>query len=547
MWKSRQWLSWILPGIVFIIGLGVSLALQTHTRDGVFFSGDAGLKALLAQQFSAGQWRVALDIPQPTWVLQLWRHGLYPFTPPYAYEQQGNYFITFPFTFPAITAPFHALLGYRGLYVVPLVSLWVIWWRFWEICRIWQIRSSITALSLGLVILASPLTLYGAMYWEHTLAVALAFWGLSGLLFHATPEDSSDHISLNEALVDGVCLGLAVWFRPEFLCLVAILTALMVASHFFPKKLPKFLQLTQFNRLTLGVVLAFVGSMVGTVIGFFGMNLVIYGHALGIHSIQIVEESSPGQQITQAWDNYRQLTLSLLRYFPAVVLGLGLPWVMRGRARTASLVLLIIALLFAIAVPLIVPPGAGGKQWGPRFYLILIPMVGLIIAAGLQQVSQVKRPRSVTLVAIGLVLVLGFHSNIVNGGILNYRDLQTNSTSLLSNFEPIAPALETLASYDQPWVAVSHQYVAQVLWPSVRLKTFFRAETEDALTELATALLQQEESSFLYICYPHSPCPLPEQGPLRFKHSEANVIVSFKRLGTFGKYPFYLTSIKTEP
>ena len=536
-----------MPGFVFIAGLGVSLWLQIHTRNGVFYSGDAGLKALLAQQFSAGQWRVALDIPQPTWVLQLWRQGLYPFTPPYTYEQQGNYFITFPFTFPAITAPFHALMGYRGLYVVPLLSLWLTWWRFWQVCRIWQIRSRITAMSLALVIFASPLTLYGAMYWEHTLAVALAFWGLSGLLFHAPSEDSSDRISLNEALVNGVCVGLSVWFRPEFLCLVAILGPLMVLSHLYPKRLPKPLRITVANRLTLGVLLAFVGTMLATVLGFFGMNLVLYAHPLGIHSIQVVEESSLGQQISQAWANYRQLGLSLVRYFPAVLLGLGLPWLLRGRARTTSLVLLVIGVLFAIAVPLIVPPGAGGKQWGPRFYLVLIPMAGLIIAAGVQQLWPVKRPRLISLIAISLVLTLGFHNNIINGGLRNYRDRQTNSTSLLSNYEPIAPALAALGDYDQPWVAISHQYVAQVLWPSARRKTFFRAETDDALKQLATTLIAQDESSFLYICYPHRPCPVPERRRLKFPHDDGDVIISFRHLGTFGKYPFYLSSIQAEP
>ncbi|NEQ54743.1 MAG: hypothetical protein F6K11_32240 [Leptolyngbya sp. SIO3F4] len=288
--------------------------------------------------------------------------------------------------------------------------------------------------------------------------------------------------------------------------------------------------------------------MIGTVLGFFGINLVLYGHPLGIHSIQIVEESSLGQQIAQAWANYRQLGVSLLRYFPAVVLSLGLPWLMRGRAKTASIMLLVIGILFAIAVPLIVPPGAGGKQWGPRFYLVLIPMVGLIIAAGTQQLWPVKRPRQGTLIAIGLVLVLGFQGNIVNGGIRNYRDRQTNSTSLLSNYEPIAPAITALANYDQAWVAMSHQYVAQMLWPSVRLKTFFRTETDEALGQLVTALVDQDESSFLYLCYPHEPCPIPEQGRLKFKHPDDNsdVIVSFDHLGKFGKYPFYLSSIKTE-
>ena len=548
--SSGGWLSWVLPGCVLLMGIGISLGLQIYTRDGVFFSGDAGLKALLAQQLSTGQWRMALDIPQPPWVMTLWQQGLYPFTPPYVYLQQGNYFITFPFTFPAITAPFYALAGYHGLYVVPLVSLWVVWGRVWQVCRVWQVPSRITALSLALVILASPLTLYGAMYWEHTLAVALAFWGLSGLTLHALPEGQSHRISLNQALINGVCVGLSVWFRPEFLCLAASLVLVLLASLVPAHRLPNPWRSVLLSGLSRGVVVAFVGAMVATMAGFFGLNLVVYGHPLGIHSIQIVEESSLAQQIAQARANYRQLGLSLVRYFPAVVLGLGLPWLVRGRARSAGTVLWWVGVLFAIAVPLIVPPGAGGKQWGPRFYLILMPMVGLIVAAGLPYLWQFRRRRWGALTALVLVMVLGFYTNIISGGFHSYRDRQTNSISLPSNYLPIAPAIAALGRYDGPWVAMSHQFVAQQLWPSARLKTFFRTETEDAVKQLAVELVNQGEFNFLYVCYPHSPCPIPTQGRLTVASADGNtgdgaMSISFEALGTFGKYPFYRGSVQT--
>lgn len=521
---------------MLILGIGISLGLQVYSRDGVFFSGDAGLKALLAQQFSARQWQVSLDIPQPTWVLTLWRQGLYPFAPPYAYEQQGNYFITFPFTFPAITAPFYALMGYHGLYVVPLVSLWATWWRLWQVCRVWRVRSIHIALSLGLVILASPLTLYGAMYWEHTLAVALAFWGLSGLIYHVLSENLNHRISLNEALINGLCMGLSVWFRPEFLCLVVILGLMALASRI--PQLPKRLQAFVPGGLTLGIVVAFTGAMGLTVLGFLGANLGTYGHPLGIYALRT---EGTGQPI---FHNYGQMVVSLLRYFPAILLAMGLPWFMQGKARAAGWMLLAIGVVYAIAIPLIAPSAIGVKQWGPRLYLILVPMVGLVVAAGLQNLWEVKRKRWHLLGAIAVALAIGFQTNVVNGGLHVYQDIQTNSISLRSNYAPIAPAITALANYDEPWVAMSHQSVAQQLWPSVRLKTFFRTETDEALEQLAVELANQSESSFLYICYPEDPCSTPNQGTLRSKRIGKNndgtvMSVSFESLGTFGKYSFY--------
>ena len=546
MQKSKAWLSWILPGLILALGIGLSLWLQVHSRDGVFFSSDAGLKALLAQQFSTGQFQTSLDIPQPAWVQTLWRQGLYPFAPPYAYEQQGNYFIRFLFTFPAITAPFYALMGYHGLYVVPLVSLWVTWWRLCVVCRIWRVDSPFIALSLGLVIFASPLTLYGAIYWEHTLAVALAFWGLSGLLYHALPDDSNQRISLNEGLVNGMCIGLSVWFRPEFLCLVAILAAITVASRV--PQLPKPLRIVIPRGLTLGLVVAFNGAMVMTVLGFFGANLVTYGHPLGIYAAH--DPLSVGQQMAQTTGNYGHMVVSLLRYFPAILLGLGLPWWLGGRARAASIGVGVMGVLFAIAVPLIAPSAADTQQWGPRFYLILVPMVGLMVAAGLQNLWSIKPKRWGLLGVLAIVMAMGIHTNLVNGGLHVYRDNQTNSTSLPSIHEPVAPALTALATYDERWVAMSHQAVAQQLWPSIRLKTFFRTETDAQVAQLAAELVNQSESTFLYICYPDAPCEIPSQGTITSKlpggnNDATDMRISFQPLGTFGQYPFYRGLIQT--
>ncbi len=546
MFKSRKWLSWVLPGLVFLLGIGLSLGLQIYNRDGVFFSSDAGLKALLAQQFSTGKLQTSLDISQPTWVKILWQQGLYPLAPPYVYEQQGTYFITFPFTFPAITASFYKLMGYHGLYVVPLVSLWVTWLRLWQVCRVWRIHSAITALGMGLVILASPLTLYGAMYWEHTLATALAFWGLSGLLLHVLPEGQNHRISLNEAMVDGVCVGLALWFRPEFICLGLILAVTVMASRcpWLPAQLKGIIP----RGLTLGLVVAFTGAMALTILGLLGINGVMYGRFLGIYGLQ--GSSSIGQRSVQIWQNYGFMIISLLRYFPAVVLALGLPWFMQGRARATGIVLMTIGGLFAIAVPLIAPSGTADMQWGPRLYLILVPMTGLMVAAGLQHLWSVRQKRQVLLIALALVMALGFHINVIKGGLHVYRDQQTNSISLPSNHAPVAPAIAALAHYNERWVAISQQQVAHQLWPSLRFKTFFRTETHEAVRQLAAELVNQGESSFLYICEPAVPCATPNEGILTSKQlgdDEGAMSISFRSLGTFGKYPFYRGLISVNP
>ncbi|MEM6253101.1 MAG: hypothetical protein AAF821_09275 [Cyanobacteria bacterium P01_D01_bin.156] len=547
MGSFKGWRSWVLPSLVMLMGIGVSLGLQTYSQGGTFFNGDAGLRALLSQQLSWESWQqVSLKMSQPPWVLALWRQGLYPFTPPYAYEQQGNYFIDAPFTFSVITAPLYRWMGYRGFYVVPLMSLWITWGRLWHVCRVWQVRSTMTSIVMILVIMASPLTLYGAMYWEHTLAVALAFWGVSGLLLHSLPEGSTSRISLNQAMVNGVCIGLSTWLRAEFFCLVLVLIILIVPSLLPIKFGTKRLSMQVPQGLSKPVILTCLGVIGATVLGLFALNAVIYGHPLGVKALEVRTAIPLGERFGEIGRNYIHLVVGLLRYWPAILLALGLPWWMQKQSRRIAIMLITLGGLFSVLVPLAAPLAVATEQWGPRYYLILVPMVGLVIAAALRDLWSSQVTRRNVLAAIALVIAIGAHTNLVNGGLRNYHDPFTNSTSLARQHAPSGPAISVLGHYDERWVAMSHQYIAQRLWPSVRFKIFFRVTTDPALEQLVAALIEQDESSFLYMCDPEQPCPIPEQQQRQFKLSNTDVSLRFKSLGSFGGYPLYRGMIKIQ-
>ena len=548
----------LLPGLIILIGVLLTLWIQAYRRDGVLFSGDGGLKALvaqrLAQQLSDFSFPldVALNTPVPDWVEAVWQDGLYPFTPPYVYQVGSQRFITFPFTFPAVTAPFYALFGDRGLYVVPIVSLWAIWFRFVQVGK--RAAWSTTGLCLGLVtlIFASPLTFYSGTYWEHTLAVALAFWGVTTLLFPPISFQSGSYPSGYRVFISGVLIGLSVWFRPEFLCLIAAVGLIALIGWLMPawKIAPKL----DFSRAVI-----LIGSMVLTICIFFALNYGIYGYPLGIHAIQVAEESSIATQVRQAQDGYRQLLGSLWRYFPLAAFvflsALMSPEIKRtvlkkpkpktrynhsafladrASRNLETRCLLVLSILFILSVPLIVPPGAGGKQWGPRFYLIVIPMLSIVLAQQLQ--ANFFRPwaRRAALVFTALILAISIYTNTVQGLLQSYEHPKTKSVSLAANYEPIAPAIAQLNQESLPWVAISHQYVAQQLWSALPEKIFFRAETMADVERLADALTAQNETAFTYVCYPHRDCLVPEESSNR---------VTFNSMGSYGKYPLYKVKI----
>jgi hypothetical protein len=553
---SQLWLPGVIvPGLIVLSGMALTLWLQLFTHNGVMFSGDGGLKALLAQQLAqqlkSGSFplQMSLNLPSPAWVSHLWQQGLYPFTPPYVYEIGSQHFITFPFTFPAITAPFYALFGASGLYIVPLLALWSIWGRFWQIGR--RAGWDLLALCIGLVtlILASPLSLYGDMYWEHTLAVALAFWGVSALLFPKSGE-----ISRYRALGSGILIALAVWFRPEFLCLIVAVSLVAIASWLFP-------QWRMSRSLTWAKVLILIGAMACTVGVFFALNYGIYGHPLGIHAIQIVEESTVGSQVAQAKQSYQQMGLSLWRYFPAImVIALavlaspefkGIPVSQAIASQTTSPAtrapiptrfIVAVSILFMLIVPLIVPPGNGGKQWGPRFYLILVPLLSIVLSEQLRRYFFQAWARRIVLLGAAFTLALGIHTNLVKGAFSPFKDDQTQSVSLMANYAPIAPAIAELNQQPLPWIAMSHQFVAQQLWSALPSKTFFLTENLTQLKQLATAIANQNASEFLYVCYPHKDCPAPET-PASELTLAGGQALKFESLGTYGKYPLYKVAL----
>lgn len=581
--SSSGVIGFLLPGIIFLGGIALTLWMQTFTRNGVVFSGDAGLKAMLsqriAQQLSTGSFPLdmALSLPTPEWVTNLWQQGLYPFKPPFVYEVGTQHFITFPFTFPLVSAPFYALFGDAGLYVVPLVALWAIWLRFWQISK--RANWGLGVLCIGLItlIFASPLSLYAGMYWEHTLAVALAFWGVSALAFPpvldkgtstgtAQPSVRTTSLSKYQMFSSGVLIGLSVWFRPEFLCLVAAVSLLALIGWLLPKW-----RLSPPLTLTKAAIL--VGAMFCTIGVFFALNYGIYGHPLGIHAIQIVEESTPGSQIAEAKKSYGQLFQALVRYFPTVIVvaiaALFSPEFKKASLKTANRFrgfktpnveqigivtsqkdqnvpgrfALALSILFALSVPLIVPPGAGGKQWGPRFYLILVPLLTLVLTEQLRSGFFRGWARQMALGGAAVAIALGIHLNTFHGAFHSLKEARpVQSTSLKANHTPIAPAIAHLQADALPWIAMSNEFVAQQLWIALPEKTFFLTETITEVKQLSAALSEQGESEFLYVCYPHRDCPTPDSTADE-RTLEGGQTINFQDIGTHGKYPMYKVEI----
>jgi hypothetical protein len=536
-----------LPVFVILAGILFCLSLQFLIPEGVFYSGDAGLKALLAKQLVSNPFRFDLATPPDAWVQNLWNNGLYPFEQPFVYELNDKYWITFPYTFPLVTAPFYALFGYRGFYFIPLVATVAIWLSFYWACRRLNFNPWLTSLGLAILIFASPLTQYSAMYWEHTLAVALAFHGVVLLLVN------QQGLSKTGAVLSGVLIGLSVWFRPEFICLVLLMGALVVAAYLFNlnqlKGLTKSLNLGKLNFLTKNGII-FIISLLATVGLFFVSNYIIYGHPLGIHAIQVVEQQTLPERLVNARKTFKELGWALFEYLPIAVFPLlYLPLVWRSRKRPnfnpKLTVIYLVCFFFIVGVALIVPVGtagkiAGGKQWGPRFLLGIIPIIVLVAMQEFRLIWLKAKPglKYACLGLISLLFILGLAKNTYAGTI-----------DLTKSNQGIFPGLQFLEKDPNQVIAMSHQFVAQTFQPGVKSKKlFFLAESSKEIVKLGKSLLEQKQLNFTYICYPFRKCIPPTEKAEKFKFTQGNrgYKIELSNMQTYGKYPFYQAKIVRE-
>src|SRR6185436_4287470 len=123
----------------------------------------------------------------------------------------------------ALSAIFRRLLGYRGLYVIPLAATWLLWWRFKRACADQAIAPGLAA---GLLAFASPITLYSALFWDHTFALVLAFEGTRLLLLRrggAAPGPGA-------AAAAGALVGVSGWFREELFFWGGLLAAVTIVG-----------------------------------------------------------------------------------------------------------------------------------------------------------------------------------------------------------------------------------------------------------------------------------------------------------------------------
>ncbi len=481
----------LAPTAVLVAGALFSLALVTTTREGVFFSGDGGLKFLLVRQLAQGNWRADLRLAAEPWVGELWQRGFYPFEPPFVRELEGRRYVHFPIFFPLLTAPLYRAFGHAGLYVIPLLSLWCVWLVFLRFCAGAGVPAPTRAAALAGLAFSAPLTLYGAMFWEHTLAIALAFSGIALLLTQdaATPAP-------RRAFLGGALVGLSVWVRSELVCVAGVLFLTVVLD----RRLGHGRSERRWGLVALALAL----------VALAGVNLVLYGYPQGVHGLQVSEPLGAWTRVANAGLNLVSLLTLLIRTFPLIV-PLAACVLLAARVREVrewrdgrGSILAGLAFLAIFLIPVVLPTpethGDGGKQWGPRYLLIAIPLACATLAFLGRPLAALRAwARWVLAAALGLAFVGGAYENCWRGTRLLAQDYR----------ERILPVVRFVRADPARLVAAADSYIPQELAATMDEKTFLFVRSPRALNRLGEAALRQGVTRFLYVSERVEPSPRP--------------------------------------
>jgi hypothetical protein len=455
---------------VYLVALfsAVYLAfLASSAEPGVFFSSDGGIKYLVVKQLTEGHGFKYMYLPQPQWVHQIWANGFFPFKPPFLYPSSGGYLFVFPPAFQIISSFFYAHFGDTGLLVIPILSTLLLWLSFILLLRRCDISPSRIAIGLFILVFCSPLTIYGATYWEHMTAILLLFCGLSFLVKPATNPVA--------AIALGLVSGFAAWFRPEAM-MMNVLYGLALVGLFIKDR----------NRPTIWFLIG-VALGVGS---FLLFNKLEFDSFFGIHSRQVLKDSVEGGVEVNPFRNLIANNLINTRHFLFILLIFPIIYIwLRYRKQIQIRIFLLIAivLIYCFLTPFMVP-NDGGRQWGARYFLPLIPVV-LVVLLLVDKEWKLQYPVWATAIIL-LIAAYSFQHNTYKGGI---------KTLVWENHHRVSPDLDFLNQTPGKAVIVSFPYIAMELGYIFDDKYFFLAPDDSSLNRLLPQLKQQGIRQYTYI------------------------------------------------
>ncbi len=498
-------------------GAALAFVLLFNQPKDAFFSGDSGVKLIAAKNAIAHPVRsFEIDLPRIAGQPVLWVERFFPIHGDHAHVVQSP-------IFPVIAAPFIAVLGLAGAYVLPALSYAVIPLLLNAVRR--RLTPDLSPLLLGFFcVAASPLFFYALEFWEHVPAAA-ALAGATVCFANADDRRTSPDLWC------GILIGVAALLRPEAVWYGAGVAA---AVGWRPKRL----------------LFLFLGVTVGY-LPFVVYNGVHFGSLFGPH----IETSLGPVGVRWLPTRFERLDLWLAlssRTTIVVALLIAASWLLRRAApsRESALILALLGASFlAIAaslgfysrealwtawpvgglllvdvprekgarrlltIALVAMAGIwltsahdGGAQWGPRFLITVSPPLVLLTALVAQRAADPGRLR---VLRVGIVAVICLCGVATTRSA--YRELRGSKqlyAQLVSSAEQLIPAGGYVVTdvwwFDQVTAALYERYTTLYAadsgsWHEI-LAALQRANTRE-ITVVVERNVGDRSTQFERTCY----------------------------------------------
>ena len=425
-------------------------------RPGGFWSPDSAVRFVQVESLLRARGH-DVSVPYPAAALDpSGQH--FPIGSWFHFGRAGRFYLSYLPYFPMASALFYRLFGSLGLLLIPVAAgLGAVWITYAVLRRRAPEVAGAAAVALGI---ATPLLIYSAVFWDHSLAVVLAAGALA-LAAHELDRDRP--VSLSQLALAGGVLGLGLWVRNEmYLLALAVVLAWMYAS----------------SSARLKGAFALGGGLAVPAVILWTLNTRIYGSPFGwkghdlaatrvSETVHAVAGHTPAVWLGEKLGNAYYLLASpdFYAFSPrAVALGLALAialvvagallrigvgrrsisvvgagvlvavaaggLIVSGRTSVSGLLpaapVVVLALLAGAASPwerflwatsalftaAVIATGThGGLQWGPRYLLPVLPPLVWLAAAGLDRACR-EAPRvwpalragAATVVAVSLLI-----------------------------------------------------------------------------------------------------------------------------------------------
>lgn len=216
----------LILSVVAIILIQTALYVQAASIRG-FATGDGGVKLWQVQAIlRSGSLDAPLEYPAAVYDPD---HLYSPFVVPWAFWQNDQAFTEYTSPFIWVSVPLFALFGQAGLLLLPwLCSTLIV---IASAGLAWRVRPDrSTALVPIIVGIASPISIYGMEFWEHTPGTILAVFAIAAIVKSIDSPRRSIWLMLS-----GASIGLGFTMRAELYVLpIAILIGLWLLRSILP-------------------------------------------------------------------------------------------------------------------------------------------------------------------------------------------------------------------------------------------------------------------------------------------------------------------------